>query len=78
MLGKLEHRLHRAPASNPEALQRLEEFTAGSLADTVRPRSPVLGVIDPAQTQGSSKAFAGRSFEASVTDPVDRDRKRTA
>lgn len=41
-LGVVELRLHRAPASNSEALQRLEEYIAGSFANSVPVRAPGL------------------------------------
>ena len=43
LLGELELRLHRAPGSHSEALQRLEEFIAGSFANSVPARTPALG-----------------------------------
>ncbi len=38
-MGELELRLHRAPESNSEALQRLEEYIAGSFANSVPART---------------------------------------
>lgn len=42
-LGDLELRLHRAPGSNSEALQRLEEYIAGSFANSAPARTSGLG-----------------------------------
>lgn len=42
-LGELELRLHRAPGNNCEALQRLEEYIAGSFANSVPARTSDLG-----------------------------------
>lgn len=41
-LGELELRLHRAPGTGSEALSRLEEYIAGSFANSVPARSPGL------------------------------------
>lgn len=42
-LGQLELRLHRAPGNNSEALLRLEEYIAGSFANSVPARATVRG-----------------------------------
>lgn len=42
-LGELELRIHRMPGSNSEALQRLEEYIAGSFANSVPARVVGLG-----------------------------------
>lgn len=42
-LGELELRLHKAPGSSTEALSRLEEYIAGSFANSVPTRGSSLG-----------------------------------
>lgn len=42
-LGELELRLHRAPGSASEALLRLEDYIAGSFANSISPRGTGLG-----------------------------------